>query len=251
MKAFRLVNVFLPVLLFQFGSGCSTVQRQHESPATTQGLLTEAPGDGAGRQDEVLGMARCLKTVNFVARDYEPNKLVVTVNTLRAMGREGALEILRMYFASDPMDLRKDEDIQIICRFLFVRPGGWEPPTLGDPFPYASPNGADRFPCFPVAASNGIPFLLASGFMVGGGGPQSWATLVDCQHLPLIDHDMEVCNRNRAVAAAEALTSSDTFKHRNWRSRLRSSNGRQLVWPNKPRSRQVIIAGSGRAEGNG
>jgi hypothetical protein len=161
----------------------------------------------------VLGTTPSLNTVKLISWNYQPNKLITTVNTLRALGKERALEILRIYEARDPTDLKKNQDVEIICRFLFVRPAGWEPPTLGAAVPDTTFDGERRFSRFPIAVSNDVPFLLVAGYNVGGGGPHGWSTLMDCRELSLISKDLPTTDGERAIAAAEALTSSDAFNH--------------------------------------
>jgi hypothetical protein len=157
-------------------------------------------------------MMPCLKRVKILSSAYEPNRLVDTVNILRVFGRDRCLQILRMYAAENPMDPVRDEDIQILCRFLFQRPGGWSPPILGAGVPFTTNKGERLFPKFPVAVTDGIPFILVFGFNSGGGGPRFSETLRECQYLPLINHDMERCGKTRALAAARKLTSSEAFQ---------------------------------------
>jgi hypothetical protein len=176
----------------------------------------------------VFVMTPQLKPIKLVGWDYQPNKLVRTVNALRALGKDEALSLLRSYFAADPFDLSRDEDVQIICRFLFVNPDGWKRPTLGAPVPEARPEEEDHFPQFPIVLSDGIPFLLATGYRVGGGGPKSWALLIECQQLQLTDKDMRIADRDQAKVAAESLVASDGFK-RLYRDDEQTAMARSIV----------------------
>src|SRR5271168_3911067 len=75
------------------------------------------------RDTPVLVMAPQLRRLNLVNWDYDPNKLIRVVNALRAMGKRKSLPLLRMYFFStSPPGKKEDEDVQLICRFLFVNP---------------------------------------------------------------------------------------------------------------------------------
>jgi hypothetical protein len=181
-------------------------------PAVHSGCRAADPRPVAGADARVFDTVPSLRFVGLVSDKYEPNKLVTTANGLRALGKPGAVRVLRAYLNAEwPPDLRRDQDVQILCRVLFENPEGWKPPALGAPHPQLA-SDTSRFPLFPVAMSNGVPFLLVQGYSVGGGGMRSHLTLEQCERLELLKEDLRPCSRGEAMAAADALISTEAFK---------------------------------------
>jgi hypothetical protein len=152
-------------------------------------------------------------TVYLVGYHSNPNRLAKTVNALKGLGKERALLALRDY-VNGPIDFIRNQDVQIICRILFNKPTGWKPPMLGAASPETRFDGESRFPQFPVAFSEGIPFVLVNGYSSGGGpGDLAINIIQECEHLTMIETDLPLCSNKDAVRAAELLISGDTFKY--------------------------------------
>jgi hypothetical protein len=96
---------------------------------------------------------------------YNCDDMVKTINYLRRCGKGPALEILKGLIEDDKKQAKPDNDnILLICRLLFVNPKGWEKPRLGYAFPSINTAAATNFPFFPLAISDGVPFLLVRGY---------------------------------------------------------------------------------------
>ncbi len=151
-------------------------------------------------------------TINLIQWRYHPSRLIATVNALRRMGKERAIQILTIY-ASDPADLPRNADVILICRCLFVSPpDGWPKPSLGGPHPTTEFDGERAFPLFPLVISDDIPFLLVQGYSLGGIGTTGIWQLRRCQNLPIRSHDMPEFDPVRAEKAATKLIESAEFQ---------------------------------------
>jgi hypothetical protein len=134
---------------------------------------------------------------------FEP--WVEAANHLKQLGKDDSLRILKAYFAKSP----DHERIQLMCRLLFANPKGWDPPKFGAP----GPDGIDvqaikRFPLFPFAISDGVPFVVVGGYSSGGkiGGGKQCLDL--CENLSLIKEDYSTKNWENA---AKTLIRSEAF----------------------------------------
>src|SRR5438552_12590594 len=63
---------------------------------------------------------------------YRARDMVHTLNELRRLGKQKALESLSNY-VKESSDQDRTDQVCIICRCLFVNPRGWEAPRLGEP----------------------------------------------------------------------------------------------------------------------
>jgi hypothetical protein len=135
---------------------------------------------------------------------------VETVNSLRRVGKEQALKLLRERLAIEPASSERHLKVALVCRLLFQAPkGGWKPPELGQPFPDISAQGSTAFPLFPLAISNGVPFMLVGAYTSVGVSFAGEATLRICETLPMITKDLATSGY---LQAAQELVESRNFK---------------------------------------
>jgi hypothetical protein len=92
---------------------------------------------------------------------------------------------------------------------LFVNPRGWQPPILGRPSPSINWGTVTNFPLFPLALSQGVPFQLVNGYMLGGAPETARTSLALCEGLELIQKDLP---RKGYEKAAKDLIQSEAFK---------------------------------------
>jgi hypothetical protein len=143
---------------------------------------------------------------------YHSDAMVASVNGLRQLGKEKALAVLKEYHreigdAGDPGERKK---LHLICRLLFVNPQGWATPRLGHPSPEINWSQVEQFPLFPLALSDGVPFLLVNGYSAGGyttDTPEKCIQL--CEGFSLVTADLSATNH---LDAAIDLVQSDKFK---------------------------------------
>jgi hypothetical protein len=187
------------------------------------------PKNAPGYANNPLGVNTHVKPLQIISVNFEPNQIIRTTNALRKLGRTEALQSLHAYYYSNwPISFEKYEDVEIICGLLFINPDGWTHPGFGVPMPFTRPDATNLFPNFPIAFSNGVPFLLAMGYASGGGGPGGEPTLARCQDLELIAADMKLCDKKSAIVAAEALVASSAFKSL-YRDDVELSKGKEFV----------------------
>jgi hypothetical protein len=136
---------------------------------------------------------------------YQCGEIVQTVNQLRKLGKEKCLTALRKYVVS----AENNETVLIVCRLMFVNPKGWEPPHLGSSNPKINAKVAKQFPLFPIAISNGVPFLLIRGYDIGGVPEQATKCLKLCEGLSLIEKDYPLTGYEKA---ARDLVQMDAFR---------------------------------------
>jgi hypothetical protein len=131
--------------------------------------------------------------------------MVQVVNHLRQLGKDKSLAALHDYLASD----HEDDKVLVICRLLFVNPKGWQPPGLGAPAPAINKNVVKKFPLFPIALSERVPFLLVEGYSLHGRGESALACLELCEGFALVKEDYPLANYEKA---ARALAQTDAFR---------------------------------------
>ena len=141
------------------------------------------------------------------ASSYRAAHLIRAVNHLRTLGKEEAIRLLRNY--AKQTHHTHNEKIFLICRCLFKNPRGWNQPILGRPSPLIVSENAKRFPLFPLAIKNGVPFLLVEGYELQGSPELVDGCIQLCGHLPLISEDMPEINLKEA---ARQLVASKEFK---------------------------------------
>jgi hypothetical protein len=124
----------------------------------------------ANQQQVEEGESAIVKKAPSIDGDtYKCGEMVQVVNHLRKLGKERSIAALREYLLTKPtnkkvFDNGANEKVLFICRLLFVNPKGWHPPGLGGPHPNINAQVAKQFPLFPIAISNGVPFLLIRGY---------------------------------------------------------------------------------------
>jgi hypothetical protein len=139
--------------------------------------------------------------------------MVQVVNHLRKLGKERSLAVLREYLLTkatnkEVFDSEANEKVLFICRLLFVNPKGWQPPGLGSPGPNFNAQVAKHFRLFPIAISNGVPFLLIRGYELGGNPEHATDCVQHCEGLSLIEKDYPLAGYEKA---ARDLIQTDSF----------------------------------------
>lgn len=137
--------------------------------------------------------------------------MVHAVNSLRHLGKDGALIVLRRYLEeSGHPEAINNWKILIVCRILFVNPDGWKPPQLGMPYPEVNEAAIDKNQLFPIVLSHGVPFLMIESYIAGGYSSDTAEKCVKlCGGFNLITKDLP---ENGYVDAAHALAESQEFR---------------------------------------
>ncbi len=167
----------------------------------------------------VLSLTACVQAdgplmsrAPFISGDlYRCEDMIRSVNALRRLGKSEALKILSRHIrdngpAGDP---REEKKVFLLCRLLFINPKGWDRLKLGHPVPEINWNAAEHFPLFPIAVSDGVPFLLVQGYRMGGVGESPEDCVKACESLSLIPADLP---EGGYAKAAQALVGSDEFQ---------------------------------------
>jgi len=141
----------------------------------------------------------------FTAK-YRCDRFMCAVNNFRSAGKDGALMALKDYVGDDRWP--GYPDAFILCRALFE--GKWYPPVLGEPLPHAQEN-SKAFPLFPLAIVDDVPFLLITGYRLGGQGDRASRMLNGCQNRALVDHDFHY-DKGKALSAAKRLVDMPEFR---------------------------------------
>jgi hypothetical protein len=103
-----------------------------------------------------------------------------------------------------------DRKLIYLSRLLFVAPDGWPHLNLGRPVPETDNTIANQFPLFPVAISDGVPFVLVNGSQMAGVPSTTGAYDVQkCKDFQLIDHDYPTKGFEKA---AQDLIQSELFQ---------------------------------------
>ncbi len=107
----------------------------------------------------------------MTAETFNPAKLLTTANKLIALGNEDCYLSLTMYApATQPRwQYKRDNYITWLCLLVYETktPGSLKIPIFGAPdFPF--PIQTSEWPVFPLAFSDKTPFLLVSGYILGG-----------------------------------------------------------------------------------
>lgn len=156
------------------------------------------------------------RTPKIAGYHYRCDDMIKTVNMLRRCGKPQALAILRKYSLTHSNDLYQADRVALICFLLFKNSRMWGNTRFGAPAPDINVNIAStNYPLFPLALSDGVPFLLVNGYIVGGGiggsaRERSLAFITQCEDLPMISEDLPTRGYRRA---AEDLISSPQFRN--------------------------------------
>jgi hypothetical protein len=143
---------------------------------------------------------------------YRCKTFLKCINTLRASGKTSAVIALREYIQgssanASPIQIRK---LMYVCRLVFENPTGWPQLGLETSEPAVNRDIAKLFPTFPMAISDGVPFMLIDGYSFGGISFESGVTDVyQCQHLPIFKWKIPVSG---CRPAAQKLVASENFQ---------------------------------------
>jgi hypothetical protein len=143
---------------------------------------------------------------------YRCGDMVRAVNSLRHLGKEQALAVLGNHLRQNDRYGSPDQywKLHLVCRLLFVNPQGWKFPRLGQPEPEINWNIGEHLPQFPMAISNGVPFMLIRGYSAAGfTGDTPEKTLELCESFPLLSADL---SENGYEKAARDLIKSEMFQ---------------------------------------
>jgi hypothetical protein len=188
------ILIICAIVVSIFGAaqlGCSNVNR----PTHDSAILRALP-------------ANCIWGYAYRCKD-----MVVCVNALKRIGKNRTLSAMKEYAAQvgdgrDPMD---GEKLLLVCRILFINEKGWQTPALGQPVPANDWKYAEQYPLFPIAISEGVPFLLINGYRSGGMSRDMTpdACIQDCEKLSIRSQLIPEGNYKKA---AEELINSKYFQ---------------------------------------
>jgi hypothetical protein len=134
--------------------------------------------------------------------------MIRVVNHLRHLGKDKALLVLSNYVQEiGPVT---PENVVLVCRVLFVNTNGWTIWVPGSPRNAVNTNAIGKFPLFPIALSQGVPFQLVEGYNRSGffGNPPA-ACVAYCEGLQMISTDLTNANYE---GAAQSLIRSKEFR---------------------------------------
>jgi hypothetical protein len=143
---------------------------------------------------------------------YRCGDMVRAVNSLRHLGKERALAVLKNHLRQNDRYASAEQywKLHLVCRLLFVNPEGWKYPRLGHAFPDLDWGVAERLPQFPMVLSQGVPFLLLRGYGMGGYTSDTAEKCVElCEKFPLISADLP---EKDFQEAAQELIKNETFQ---------------------------------------
>lgn len=170
-----------------------------------------APGlSCAGQATNAASLLKNAPSIRGV--EYRCDSMVRTVNSLRQLGKDQALDVIRHHLLENDKYAAPDQwtKILIVCRLLFVNTNGWQPPRLGQPVPNVDWKVARQFPLFPIALSDGVPFLLVRDYNAGGFTSDTADKCVKlCEGFPLISTDLP---EQGLKDAAQNLVKSELFQ---------------------------------------
>jgi hypothetical protein len=104
---------------------------------------------------------------------YEADPYLRAVESLQAMGKVKALKLLRELAAKEKDKSISDRTV-ILCRMLFkAKPGStFRSPRIGGGMVVGNAN-YEHWPTYPIEIVDGVPFLIAKGYIFRGGVPES------------------------------------------------------------------------------
>lgn len=202
MQCVRRVLITVLLVLCTFSIGAT-------GPATSR----------AAGQLSRIEVLQLLTSLELQAQVFSCEAMVVAVNGLRQLGKDEALKLLRQFYSVAGMREPREMTIICVCRVLFVSPkDGWDVPWgdfryMTDPPGYGLAEKR-RFPLYPMALSDGVPFLLNTGWKRPNGRinvpiPDEGKKHLDlCDTLELIPADLQAFGYEEA---ARRLVASDEF----------------------------------------
>jgi hypothetical protein len=207
-----LTHLLIYILITIIFPGCCNCATKAEPS------LTSAKETSPKETAELLNVLRTEMQV------YRCPTMVAIVNNLRHLGKQQAIRLLEDYDTSNDRRLKDQLNVVCICRVLFVAPKtGWKEPwsefnreqgheVVKEGLGF-TPSEKSRFPLYPMALSNGVPFLLNMGYATGFSGPtipvpnEAEASIAKCRDLELIPADLPTTGY--AQAALKLLKSED------------------------------------------
>jgi len=133
----------------------------------------EPPPPGMFDEQELRRLLRIVDQVPSYnsGSQYDPLRLIRAVNALQPLGKEKALALVAEYLrVSSWLDDPGREGVFLLLRALFEvpdPPGHMPPMMVGAPSP-AAPSDPKALPRFPLLIRDDIPFLLVTGYALGG-----------------------------------------------------------------------------------
>jgi hypothetical protein len=166
-------------------------------------------GSSFGRDRQANGGASAAldKTPSIAGDYFECGQMIQVVNHLRKLGKDKSIAALRNFLASDAV--QANDQVLIICRLLFVNLKGWKTPHLGKPDTTINGDAVEKFPLFPIALSDRVPFILVDGYAGGGRGSSAKECLNLCGGFALVKEDYPLTGYEKA---ARKLTQSEAFR---------------------------------------
>jgi hypothetical protein len=143
---------------------------------------------------------------------YRCGDMVRAVNSLRRLGKQEALAVLRNHLHQNDRYSSSGQywKLHLVCRLLFVNPQGWRFPRLGHPEPEIDWDIGEHLPHFPMADSNGVPFLLIRGYSTGGFTSDTPEKTIElCEGFSLLSADLSETGYEKA---ARDLIKSEMFQ---------------------------------------
>jgi len=105
----------------------------------------------------------------FDGRRHDPVALTRTVNRLVLVPQRQAVETLRELARQSARGKAEPDNVLLACRALFLPVTGGRLPELRVGRPQPDPGEMDRrLPAYPIAVELDVPFLLVTGFLLGG-----------------------------------------------------------------------------------
>lgn len=160
------------------------------------------------------------KAPSIIGSDFDPVALIHAVNVLHALGKEKAITILRTYIALSTSDPGRSEQydldeqrVFLVLRLLFVQKYGkiGMPPLLIGASDVVVSHLNSSWPLFPIAVVNQIPFLLVSGYTLGGFPQNPLDHLDYCLQFCQLRHK-PIEPESSSVDAVESLLASERWQ---------------------------------------
>jgi hypothetical protein len=153
---------------------------------------------------------RLLEVLRFNGDDYDCGQTAQVLNTFRRLGKDRSLLVLSEYLKGES-DSQKEKTVASMCALLFVPPpSGWRLPF--GTFPEVHEDRTFDFPLFPMAISDGVPFMVVATYGFNGSGifPEAGKDMIkSCSGLEMVRTDFRTSGFGKA---AEDLITSKRFK---------------------------------------
>jgi hypothetical protein len=143
------------------------------------------------------------------SRRFDPQKLIVAVNALQALGQEHADAVLDEYLRTrtGPRTLAVLGGVPLIARALFEpREEGGVMPRLKVGAPTPTPSDPKQFPRFPLMIVDDVPLLVVRGYTLAGAPEPAEADLANIRQTCRFRTEPLKPTTNLAKLAADAST---------------------------------------------